>query len=149
MEKVIYFDMDGTLANFYGVENWLPRIRRYDATPYTEAKPLFNFSRFARVLHKMQRNGYKIGIVSWLSKDGSNATFNENITNAKMAWLKKHLPSVEWDEIIVTLHGTPKSEVVTFKGGVLFDDELNNRIEWGEGAFDVDNIIDTMLSLLD
>ena len=40
----IYFDMDGTLANFYGVENWLDYLENEDTTPYEIAKPLFNFS---------------------------------------------------------------------------------------------------------
>ena len=26
-EKAIYFDMDGTIANLYAVENWLPMLR--------------------------------------------------------------------------------------------------------------------------
>ena len=29
----IYFDMDGTLANFYGVENWLDYLENEDTTP--------------------------------------------------------------------------------------------------------------------
>ena len=30
----IYFDMDGTIADLYGVNNWLHRIRTYDAKIY-------------------------------------------------------------------------------------------------------------------
>ena len=30
---MIWFDMDGTIANLYGVENWLPMLRAYDPTP--------------------------------------------------------------------------------------------------------------------
>ena len=94
----IYFDMDGTLANFYGVENWLDYLENEDTTPYAIARPLFNFSVFARLLHKLQENGYRIGIVSWLSKSGSTA-YNTAVTSVKLAWLEKHLPSVEWDEV--------------------------------------------------
>ena len=32
--RMIYFDMDGTIADLYAVENWLPRLRdRRRATP--------------------------------------------------------------------------------------------------------------------
>ena len=34
----IYFDMDGTIANLYAVENWLPKLRNKDESPYAEAK---------------------------------------------------------------------------------------------------------------
>lgn len=28
--KAIYFDMDGTIANLYGVPNWLEGLRNFD-----------------------------------------------------------------------------------------------------------------------
>ena len=88
IDKVIYFDMDGTLANFYGVNDWLDYLIKEDTTPYKIAKPLFNFSVFARLLHKLQKNNYKIGIISWLSKNGTKE-YNAAVTNTKLEWLKK------------------------------------------------------------
>lgn len=38
----IFFDMDGTLADFYGVENWLEYLNAEDTLPYEVAKPLHN-----------------------------------------------------------------------------------------------------------
>lgn len=142
----IYFDMDGTLANFYGVENWLAYLEKEDTTPYKVAKPLFNFSAFARVLHKLQANGYRIGIVSWLSKSGS-ASYNTAVTSVKLTWLEKHLPSIKWDEIKIVNYGTPKSTVVDCKGW-LFDDEERNRKEWGKNSFDVNNIMEVLKNFL-
>lgn len=138
----IYFDMDGTLANFYGVDNWLDYLENEDTTPYAIARPLFNFSVFARLLHKLQENGYRIGIVSWLSKCGSTA-YNTAVTTVKLAWLEKHLPSVEWDEVKIVNYGTPKSTIVDCDGW-LFDDEERNREEWGENSFDVNDILGTL-----
>ena len=40
----IYFDLDGTLADFYSVDNWLQKILENDSSPYREARPLQNFS---------------------------------------------------------------------------------------------------------
>ena len=143
----IYFDMDGTIANFYGVENWLEYLENEDTTPYAIARPLFNFSVFARLLHKLQENGYRIGIVSWLSKCGS-VSYNTAVTSVKLAWLEKHLPSVEWDEIKIVNYGTPKSTVVSDASGYLFDDEKRNRDEWGKNSFDVKNIIEILRDFL-
>ena len=146
-KKTIYFDLDGTLCDFYGVENWLEYLENEDTTPYAIAKPLFNFSVFARLLHKLQENGYRIGIVSWLSKCGS-ASYNTAVTSVKLAWLEKHLPSVKWDEIKIVNYGTPKSTVVNDTDGYLFDDEKRNRDEWGKNSFDVKNIIEILRDFL-
>ena len=146
-KKTIYFDMDGTLCDFYGVKNWLEYLENEDTTPYAIARPLFNFSVFARLLHKLQENGYRIGIVSWLSKCGSTS-YNTSVTSVKLAWLEKHLPSVEWDEIKIVNYGTPKSKVVNDADGFLFDDEKRNRDEWGKNSFDVKNIIEILRDFL-
>lgn len=47
--KTIYFDMDGTIANLYGVDNWLPRLRSEDATPYEEACPMWDTKNIKEV----------------------------------------------------------------------------------------------------
>lgn len=146
MTKAIYLDMDGTIADLYGVENWLPMLRASDPTPYRIARPLLNLSILARYLNKAQRNGYKIGIVSWLSKN-SNEEYDEAVTTAKKEWLAHHLASVQFDEITIVPYGMPKSRVVKFADGILFDDEERNRNEWCGIACDVDNIIEVLKGL--
>jgi len=148
--KAIYFDMDGTIADLYAVENWLPKLRAYDASPYAEAAPLVRLCTLARMLNKLQRNGYRICVISWLSKD-PNPAYGEAVTAAKLAWLKKHMPSVKWDAIHIVPYGTPKSTVDadTWRG-ILFDDEENNIIEWEENsgwAFDPAAIFEILRAL--
>ena len=145
-KEKIYFDMDGTIANLYADPNWLPKLRAYDPTPYANAEPLVNMSRLARLLHKAQKNGYTIGIISWLSKEPTTA-YNEAVTNAKLEWLATHLPSVEWDEIHIVAYGTPKSTVADTLGGILFDDEEQNRTEWNGMAYTPDQIFDLLADL--
>ena len=67
----IYFDMDGTIANFYGVENWLDYLEVYDTTPYEIAKPLIHCSTLARMLNRLKLEGHTLGIISWCSKNGT------------------------------------------------------------------------------
>ena len=142
----IWFDMDGTIANLYGVNGWLDDLINSNTRPYDEAEPLLNFSVFARELHKLQRKNIKIGIISWLSKSGTEE-YNERVTVSKLKWLKRHLPSVVWDEIHIVSYGTPKSTVANDRNGFLFDDEMNNRVEWGENSFGVENILDTLRAI--
>lgn len=143
MARQINFDMDGTLANFYGVDGWLECLINGDATPYAVAKPLFNFSALARRLNALQRNGYEICIISWLAKN-STADFDARVAEVKKEWLKKHLPSVKWDKITIVPYGTPKS---TCGEGILFDDEEPNRKEWKGTAYNVENILEVLKKL--
>lgn len=144
--KAIYFDMDGTIADLYAVEGWLDMLRAYDPTPYEMAKPLVRLATLARLLNRLQREGYIIGIISWLSKEPT-PSYDEAVTNAKLEWLANHMPSVEWDEINIVPHGTPKHEVVANPYGILFDDEQKNRDEWVGTAYNVNNILEILKSL--
>lgn len=149
MTKSIFFDMDGTIANFYGVEGWLECLMNSDPKPYKEAKPLVNMNLLARALNALQKEGYTIGIVSWLSKSGT-PEFNQTVTEVKKKWLSYHLKSVQWDEIHIIPYGTPKSSVVSIHGGYLFDDEKPNRNEWradGGMAFGEKAIIEVLKGL--
>ena len=147
MDKAIYFDMDGTIANFYGVENWLSYLINEQTKPYREATPLVNMRRLGRLLNTLQSIGYHIGIVSWLSKSGTE-TYNEKVTTAKLAWLSRHLSSVKFDEIHIVKYGTPKWSVVDMPAGLLFDDEEPNRKAWLGRAENVDEILETLSTLL-
>ena len=144
MEKtVIWFDMDGTLANLYNVDNWLEKLVNSDPSPYLEAAPLVNLSRLARRLNKLQRDGYKIGIVSWLSKSGS-CEYNKMVISAKKKWLEIHLKSVKFDYIDIIEYGTPKE---MGRNGILFDDEEKNRKNWKGNSFDESQIFEILKSL--
>jgi hypothetical protein len=143
MIKEINFDMDGTIADLYGVEDWLEYLMNKDATPYIIAKPLVNLSALARIINRLQRNGYKICVISWLSKNSDN-DYDKKVTAAKLLWLKNQLPSVKWDRISIVAYGTPKQ---TIGEGILFDDEEKNRDMWQGIAYDVNNIIEILKGL--
>ena len=140
MAKKIYFDMDGTIADLYGVQGWLEDLMAGETRPYAEAKPMVNMSRLARRLNTLQRAGYEIGIISWLSKNGTDE-YNRQVTETKIAWLRAHLASVEFNEIHIVKYGTPKQ---TLGKGILFDDELPNREKWGEGAYEPKDIFEIL-----
>ena len=139
----INFDMDGTIADLYGVDNWLEYLIAEDTTPYAIAEPLLRLSALARKLNTLQRNGYNLAVISWLSKSGSEA-YNEAVTAVKMAWLRKHLPSVNWDRITIVPYGTPKQNFCENPLDILFDDEERNRPNWTGRAYDVQNIMEIL-----
>ena len=142
----IWFDMDGTIADLYGVDGWLEDIINQNPRPYIEAKPLLNLSLLARRLNKLQKKGYKIGIISWLSKK-DDIDYSVIVTKAKKKWLKKHLPSVKWDSVNIVKYGMNKWEVCG--NGILFDDEEQNRSNWKNDSYEPKEILKILKKLLD
>ena len=142
----INFDLDGTIANLYGVDGWLEMLIANDETPYAIAKPLINLSLLARYLNKIQKMGVEIGVISWLSKN-SNRHYDEKVTNAKMKWLAKHLPSVNWDNVEIVPYGTPKERYCFTENDILFDDEEQNRNNWKGFAYKETEIFTVLKSI--
>ena len=145
--RTIWFDMDGTIADLYGVQDWLPKLRASDPSPYMEAKPMLNFSLLARYLNQLQDKGYKIGIVSWTSKCGSRS-YNKEVAHTKMAWLKAHLRSVQWDRIVITVYGVEKSKYMQNTDDILFDDNEEIRNSWIGDAYEPSQIMDILKGLV-
>lgn len=146
MYKAIYFDMDGTIAGLYQVDGWLDSLIAEQTKPYREAKPLLDMRKLARLLNELQAQGWKIGIISWLSRSGSDA-YGERVAKTKEAWLKKHLGSVKFDEIKIAKYGTPKQFLADHPFGILFDDEQPNRDAWVGEAYDVHNILQVLTAI--
>jgi hypothetical protein len=135
--------MDGTIADLYGVENWLEDLLHEDVRPYVEAAPLVNLRVLARLLNKLTKSGYTVNIISWTSRNGS-AAYNEAVEKAKREWLARHLRSVRFTKIFILPYGTPKE---LYGEGILFDDEEHNREAWGAGAYTEKEIFQILKSL--
>ncbi len=146
LNVTINFDMDGTIADLYGVEDWLTYLINGDTFPYEMAEPLLRLNLLAKKLNALQRKGYQLAVISWLSKSGTDE-YNERVAEVKKVWLKKHLPSVAWDRITIVPYGTPKQNFCNHPFDILFDDEEHNRNEWTGLAFDVQNIMETLARL--
>ena len=143
MKQMIWFDMDGTIVNLYGVEGWLEDIKNERADAYRDAKPMLNLQALARVLNRLEKAGYEIGIVSWLAK-GASADYDEKVREAKKAWLAEHLASVKFARVDIIKYGEPKQNG---RDGILFDDEEPNRKAWNGQAYDVNAIIKVLRAM--
>jgi hypothetical protein len=141
-KPTIYFDMDGTIANLYGVEGWLADLDALNVRPYKNAKVMHNMSQLARLIHRAQRMGYAVGIISWLSKSGTEE-YNEKVAEVKRKWLATHLKSVTFDIVHIVPYGTPKSTFAQ-SGDILFDDEVRNRSEWIGKAYPPERIFEIL-----
>ena len=141
----IWFDMDGTIADLYGVEGWLDMLIASDPTPYAIAKPLINMSALARLIHKVQRMGFEVGIVSALAKN-STPDYDEKVKTAKIGWLKKHLASVQFNEVRFVPYTFVKNGVNT-GSDILFDDEERHLTAWTGTAIHASAILETLRAI--
>ena len=148
--KAIYFDMDGTIADLYGVNNWLEDLRTENPRPYISAKPMYDMDSLNAILEIFKLQGWKIVVTTWLAKD-STKEYDKLVREAKLAWLEKyHFP---YDEIHLVKYGTTKANCTRrYKGfQVLVDDNDKVRNGWKlGGTINANkNIIDELISLLE
>lgn len=131
----IVFDMDGTIANLYAVENWEPRLRAEDATPYSEAIPMWNMEILNQLLEMLRAQGHEIIIVTWLSKN-STEEYKEAVREAKREWLAEQC--FPYDKFHGVQYGATKADSIRKylepdEEAILFDDNAKVRNGWHLG----------------
>ena len=132
MKKMIIFDMDGTLADFYGVENWLEDIINESTRPYETAKPLYDPEILNNAILALKKKGYTIAVTTWLALGGTKE-YNNRTRKAKLDWLEKI--GFPYDEIHLVKYGTTKANCTRGKAEyqVLVDDNETIRKGWTLG----------------
>ena len=130
--KRIVFDMDGTLADFYGVDGWLEDLENHNPRPYEVAKPLVDMELLTDLLDLLKAQGWIICVTSWLANHSSKE-FDKLTRMAKIEWLKKY--NFPYDEIHLVKYGTTKADCTRNKKGyqVLVDDNEKVRKGWSLG----------------
>lgn len=131
---LICFDLDGTLADLYGVDNWLELLRMEDPRPYIEAEPLWDMEKLSSILNQLINQGWEIRIISWLAKDATPA-YNEVVRIAKRQWLEKY--NFPYQKAHLVAYGTTKANAIrnaVKKGSaILIDDNAKVRQGWYMG----------------
>jgi len=133
MTKTLVFDMDGTIADLYGVNGWLADLRAENPRPYVEAKPLYNMDILNSLLKLLKAEGWEVVVTTWLAKDSSK-DYDRLVREAKLAWLEKY--NFPYDEIHLVKYGTTKANCTRKKGGlqILVDDNEKVRAGWNLGT---------------
>lgn len=149
MNKVLVFDMDGTIADLYGVENWLADLRTENPRPYVIANPMYDMDTLANILEMLKTFGWEIVVTTWLAKE-STKDYDEVVRVAKKDWLSRyHFP---YDEIHLVKYGTTKANCTRKKGGyqILIDDNEKIRNGWTLGSTinANENILEKLVDLL-
>lgn len=149
MNKMLVFDMDGTIVDLYGVAGWLEMLRAEDDTPYKIAKPIYDMDSLNIILEILKGEGWKIIITTWLAKDSSDY-YDEKVKKAKIDWLNN--TGFPYDEINIVKYGVTKNTCTEQYGGfqILIDDSRQVREKWTLGSvIDANkNILEKLVDLI-
>lgn len=153
MIRMICFDMDGTLADLYGVKDWLPKLENQNVTPYEQAKPLVDVDALAEILVDLMMKDIEIRIITWLAKD-STPHYKKETRQAKIDWLEKY--GIPYDKIHAVQYGTTKADCVRKylaedETAILIDDNVKICNGWTLGETinpPTDDIIEILKELL-
>lgn len=133
VNKTVWFDMDGTIADLYGVKEWLSYLKNENTLPYEICDLKYEKAPLIKSLVTLKQKGYNLGVISWTSKNGS-IEYNQAVKNVKIEWLKRNGLYNLLDEILITCYGENKSHTCEKYGrGILVDDEKQNLITWSNG----------------
>lgn len=132
MKKMICFDMDGTVADLYAVDNWLDKLRAEDASPYRDAKPMWDMEKLAEVLLDLIEQEWEIRVISWLSKNSSEP-YKKAVRKAKLEWLKEQ--GFPYHKAHLVAYGATKANSVRKDRpmAILVDDNDKVRQGWSLG----------------
>lgn len=152
--RMIVWDMDGTMADLYGVDGWLEMLRNENPLPYEIAKPLWDMERLANIIRGLQAIGVEQRIVTWLSMDSSEE-YKREVRTAKREWLEHF--DFPFDHFHGVQYGATKADSVRKfladdETAILIDDSAKVRKGWHLGETvdpaEVD-IIDFLEALLE
>ena len=146
---VVALDMDGTIADLYGVEGWRDALLKEDVRPYLEAAPLVDVGALNRAIADLHGAGHSVQVVSWNCGGNPSWEYVRAVIAAKLEWLER-VGVRGLDHVHVVSHGTPKQNVVSGEG-VLFDDDRRNRASWeasGKGrAYDATRLVERLAAI--
>ena len=147
--KALVFDMDGTIADLYGVEGWKEMLDGCDPTPYIEAEPMWNMAELVETLNELKTLGYMVIITSWLAINATRE-YDKAVRTAKKNWLDNF--GFPYDELHFVKYGTTKADCTRRYGGyqIIVDDNEKVRKGWhlGDTIDANENILVSLIDLI-
>ena len=153
MTKMICFDMDGTIANLYGVQGWLEMLENENPKPYEIAEPMWDMVELAQTLRMLQIKGYEVRVITWLAKDSTEG-YKEKTRQAKLEWLERY--GFPYNKFHGIAYGTTKANCIRKyldlnEQAILIDDNDKIRQGWNWGETinpTTENIVEILKALL-
>lgn len=145
----VYFDMDGTIADLYGSEGWLDKLRNFEPGAFNNVESMVDIQLLNDKIEELQKVGIPCKVITWLPMYSSNS-YDQVCALEKKEWLEKRFPTLAKNLRTVS-YGTPKHLVHQgTENAIIFDDNAEVREEWlrnGGNAYKETEIIKIMSQL--
>ena len=133
--RMIVWDMDGTIADLYGVDGWLEMLRAENPLPYEMAEPMWDMERLVNIIRGLQDFGIEQRVVSWLSMNSSEQ-YKREVRQTKREWLDEF--DFPYDHFHGVQYGATKADSVRKylaedETAILIDDSFKVREGWHLG----------------
>ena len=89
-KKIVYLDMDGTIADLYNQENWLEKLINEDNKIFLDCKPLISEKELLKIF---PIDKYDLRVCSMTPKNATKQ-YCKNVIEQKNIWLNKFFPSI-------------------------------------------------------
>lgn len=132
MMKKIFFDLDGTVANLYGQENWLTDLRLEKKNLFKNLKPLCDMKKLNRLAMELKKQDWEIDVITWLPMNVS-PIYESIVKKEKQKWIKKYMPFIT--ETYMLPYGELKQNANYKKCDdieILIDDNDDIRNDWND-----------------
>lgn len=125
MSVKIYFDMDGTLFDLYGKENWLTMLENGRPGAFKEYGENGGLMQglesevcdiYEQIAY-LQSQGVTFGIISWLPFAAS-PEYEEICREEKLEWLRTYFPMIT--EIHIIPYGIEKQKAITKRAETMY-----------------------------
>ena len=123
MKLKILFDLDGTVADLYGRNDWLEKLRA-EVPIYEELEPLVDMIELTAIAERLAEKGVEFGVVTWLSM-GASVDYEFVTAMEKFRWCQKYMPYIS--EFEAQPYGTPKQTNYHHCKCILIDDNAEVR----------------------
>ena len=142
----VYFDLDGTLFNLYGKENWLEMLESETAGVFqgseSDLMENIDLEELYEGIQALANYGVEFNVITWLPMQASRE-YEEICAKEKTEWVRKVLPFI--NEVVCQPYGTPKQKGISKRANtmILIDDNKEVCDMWKTNkqrrAIQVDN----------
>ena len=128
-KQIVYLDMDGTIANLYGIVNWLEKLENEIAGLFLECEPFLTEQELQKYF---PNDEYELRICS-MTPLNATEEYCQVVINEKNQWLDKYFPSIT--HRVYMAYGTNKN-LKNSVNHILIDDNETIRQSFKGLAFE-------------
>lgn len=131
MSIKVWLDMDGTLFNLYGKDNWLDLLENEVPGAFVgdgmkdSLMPALNLETIHDEIYNLIDLGVSFGIISW-TPFAASPIYEEICRREKIDWLHNNFPMIT--DIAIIPYGIEKQKAITKRAQVMYLIDDNSEV---------------------